>query len=598
MKGHACLLIFGLIILAMMSGCETVDKNDLDSPYDLTIERVSDGQIRLEWNYNSTYDDLLFIIGRKEGESEWNEVYDITQDNSEEYIDEIDTGSNVVYSYKVRAYYTEDSSYSEFSQQVGWFSSATNPTNLSITQETEASLLLTWEDNAIGEIGYKIDKRIEGSWNNAYAMLAPNTTTFTDSVELASEVAYRIYAYSGSSRTAYLEDSVLPSFPAPTNLEATQYSQEQIGLIWNVNSEQQSGFLVERKLGTGDYEQIGTTVDSTWVDFVGVPAASLEYRVRAYADSTDSEGQLYSAYSDAVTILFNISQEGSLLTATGGRDICVYNGYAFIACEYNGIQVVNVQNESHPVLEGTISLSGRCMSVYARDDMLYTTNYNGGLHVYDISDITSPIHVSYCETIDIPYDVEVTEIDDEPYAFIADGQANLVVIALSDDNPANPMIIQQLNTQGISYGIKIDQENLYLADGAEGVKKIDISDPANPQITDIITGIGEARSIVFFADRLLVASGQNGLTELSRASLSLVDRIDTIGFAMSCAYSAGYAYVADGTNGMVILDVTEPSGTYVVATIDTDTIAKSVFIANNFAYLTCNESLEIIQVRP
>ncbi len=598
MKGHAYLLIVGLIILAMMTGCETVDKEDLDAPYDLTIDKISEGKIRLEWSYGSNFDDLLFVIARKDGESEWNEIYAVTEDNSEEYIDEIDTNTNIVYSYKVKAYYTEDSSFSEFSQQVAWFSSSTAPTDLSITQETESTLMLTWEDNAIGESGYKIDKQIAGAWNNEYALLAANTVAYTDSVELASEVAYRIYAYAGTSRTTYLEDSVLPSFPAPTNLLATQYSQEQVGLIWNVNSEQQSGFLVERKLGTGSFELVGTTVDSTFVDFVGVPAASLEYRVRAYADSTGTDGELYSAYSDAVTMLFNISEEGFLMTATGGTDIFVYEGYAFIACEYNGVQIVNVQNESYPTLAGSISLPGRCMSVYVKDDMLYATNYNGGLHIFNIEDITSPVFVSYCETIDIPYDVEITTIDDEPYAFIADGQANLLVIALSDDVPAYPMIISQLNTQGISYGLKIDQTDLYLADGATGVKKIDISDPWNPQITDTETGIGEARSLVFFSNRLLVASGQNGLTELYRSDLSQIRRVDTSGFAMSVAYSAGYAYIADGTNGMVILDVTEPTGTYIVATIDSDSVSRAVFVANNFAYLASNLSLDIIQVRP
>ncbi len=598
MKGQAYLLIVGLIILLMMTGCETVDKDDLDAPESLSIEKVNEGKIRLEWSYGSNFDDLLFVIARKDGESEWNDYYAVTEDNSEEFIDEIDTNSSTVYSYKVRAYYTEESTFSEFSQQVAWFSSHTVPTNLGITQETESSLLLTWEDNAVGETGYKIDKQIAGSWHVEYALLSANSTTYTDSVELASQVAYRVYAFVGASRTPYLEDAVLPSFPAPTNLQATQYSQEQVGLMWNVNSTQHSGFLVERKLGTGSFESVGTTVDSTYVDFVGIPAASIEYRVRAYADSSGSEGKLYSAYSESVIMLFNISEEGSLPIATGGTDICVYEGYAFIACEYNGVQIVNVQNESSPTLVGSISLPGRCMSVFAKDDMLYATNYNGGLHIFDIRTITSPVHVSYCETVDIPYDVEVTTIDDEPYAFVADGQANLLVIALSEDVPANPMIIKQLNTPGISYGLKIDQNNLYLADGAEGVKKIDISDPYNPEITETKSGIGEARVLVFFSDRLLVASGQNGLTELSRGSLSQIRRVDTSGFAMSVAYSAGYAYIADGTNGMVIMDVMEPSGTYIVASIKSDSVSRAVFIANNFAYLISNDSLDIIQVRP
>ncbi len=597
MKGHAFLLIIGLAVILMIAGCETVNKDDLDAPDDLSIEKVTEGKIRLEWDYGSNFDDLLFIIARKEGDAEWNTTYAVTEDNDEEFIDEIETNSNVVYSYKVRAYYTEDSNYSEFSQQIAWFSPATVPTDLSITQASEETLKLTWEDNAIGEAGYKIDKKIDGYWKVEYVHLAENSTTYIDSVELASQVEYRIYAYSGLSRTEYLYDSVLPSFPAPTNLVATQYSQEQVGLMWNVNSEQQTGFLVERKLGTDEYELIASTADSTYVDFVGVPAARLEYRVRAYADSVGGE-PLFSAYSDEVSLLFNIGEEGSLLTAIGGRDICVYEGYAFIASEYNGIQIVNVQNESNPVLVGTINLAGRCMSVFAKNDILYATNHNGGLNTFDISSITSPVFLSYCETIDIPYDVEMTTIDDKPYAFVADGQANLVVIALDDDEPSNPRVISQLNTLGISYGLKIYQNYLYLADGAEGVKKIDISDPFNPEIVETATGIGEARSLAMYNDRLLVASGQNGLTELSRNSLAQWNRVDTGGFAMSVAYSQGYAYIADGANGMIIVDVTEPSGTYIIATIETDTLAKAVTIANNFAYLVNNESLEIIQVRP
>ena len=92
-----------------------------------------------------------------------------------------------------------------------------------------------------------------------------------------------------------------PTFFSPTLLTATAVSFSQIDLTWRDNSDNETGFRVQRRLGnSANWEEVGTTeADATTFSDVGLkPTTRYRYRVQAFNDA-DSSG--FSSQAEATT---------------------------------------------------------------------------------------------------------------------------------------------------------------------------------------------------------------------------------------------------------------------------------------------------------
>ena len=107
-----------------------------------------------------------------------------------------------------------------------------------------------------------------------------------------------------SESPASIEASATPTAPpvapaAPGSLTATVVSKSQINLTWTDNSANETGFKIERKLGTAAWSQIAITASNvTTYSSAGLTAnKTYSYRVRAANAAGDS------AYSNTVTAI-------------------------------------------------------------------------------------------------------------------------------------------------------------------------------------------------------------------------------------------------------------------------------------------------------
>ena len=221
------------------------------------------------------------------------------------------------YAYRIRAYNEDGESYSD------WIVLSTNqaltspdpPTNLEGVIDGSnpySQINLTWDDNSNDEAGFKIERdstqiAVVGAGVEQYQDAGLNPSTSYD---------YGVFAFnnagdSGLSNVITVITATIPTAPAaPTGLSASAVSSSQINLTWTDNSNNETGFKVERPdtsviatLGpnTQLYQHIGLNFDTAY-----------SYRVKAYNDIGSS-----------------LSNEATATTDNCSANQCGYNGFCY-----------------------------------------------------------------------------------------------------------------------------------------------------------------------------------------------------------------------------------------------------------------------------
>jgi hypothetical protein len=176
------------------------------------------------------------------------------------------------------------------------------PSLLQANAVSAAQINLGWNDNSTNETGFKIERaNFSGGPYSLLATVGPGTKSFSDlNLQGTTTYYYRIYAYNFIGASAYSNETnattlVVPPPIAPTNLLSTGFSQSQIDLTWNDNSNDETGFQIERATSvTGPFSQIATvSAGITGFSDIGINSyARFFYRVYAI------KGTISSAYSN------------------------------------------------------------------------------------------------------------------------------------------------------------------------------------------------------------------------------------------------------------------------------------------------------------
>jgi fibronectin type 3 domain-containing protein len=159
------------------------------------------------------------------------------------------------------------------------------PTNLVATGVSTSQIALSWTDNS-AEHYFKVLRSTNGTSFSVVAWVPANGTTYTDGGRAAGTTYYyRVQAYetggglsplSEIASAATLTSNTPP--PAASNLSAQAASPSQINLAWTDNSANESGFRIERAIGSGSFSLL----------------ASVGANVTAYADTGLTQNTTYS----------------------------------------------------------------------------------------------------------------------------------------------------------------------------------------------------------------------------------------------------------------------------------------------------------------
>ncbi len=177
----------------------------------------------------------------------------------------------------------------------------TAPSNLTATAISASQVNLTWSDNSSNETQFKIERKVGSTGSYAQiAAVAANSTSYSDAGRASNTTyCYRVSAYNANgnsySNEACATTQSIPLPASPSYLTATAFSSSQVSLTWSDNSSNETGFKIERKLGsTGAYAQITQVAANSTSYSDGGLASNTTYYYRVRASNAGGD----SAYSN------------------------------------------------------------------------------------------------------------------------------------------------------------------------------------------------------------------------------------------------------------------------------------------------------------
>jgi hypothetical protein len=171
------------------------------------------------------------------------------------------------------------------------------PSNLQATSQPGNGVQLQWQDNSTDETSFRVERRTGGgSFGDIHGTGVNATAYFDTTAAPGVTYTYRVRAINGAGSSAYsnLATVTMAGEQTPSNLAATATGSFAVTLTWNDNAASETGYSVEARLGTGDFDLIASLpANSQGYNATGLfPDSPYFFRVR----STGGQGN--SNYSN------------------------------------------------------------------------------------------------------------------------------------------------------------------------------------------------------------------------------------------------------------------------------------------------------------
>jgi subtilisin family serine protease len=270
------------------------------APSNLVASAVSPTQVNLSWADNSN-NETGFRVSRKTGSTgTWTVIGSVAASSTA--VQNTGLAEGTTYSYRLVAYNSAGESTSSNEVTVTTPASLPPaPTALTAVTASGTQINLVWNDNAGNESGFRISRKTgaSGVWA-VVGTVAANVTVFQNT-GLASGVTYyyRLVAWNVAGESPASNEASATTTPAgsgtvpaaPRELQVTALTINQAGLAWIDSSNNETGFQVQRRMGTsGSWATVGTVAAgvTTYLNAGLTSGATYYYRVKALNGATES----------------------------------------------------------------------------------------------------------------------------------------------------------------------------------------------------------------------------------------------------------------------------------------------------------------------
>ncbi|MCK4655328.1 MAG: T9SS type A sorting domain-containing protein, partial [Candidatus Cloacimonetes bacterium] len=316
--------------------------------------------------------------------------------------------------------------------------------------------------------------------------------------------------------------------------------------------------------------------------------------------------------TEAAILIFDIrdSLEPSLLGHVPihlamAFDIYVTGEYAYVSQLFMpdsraGIQIVDISDPTAPHEVSYYETDGYILGVYATSDYLYAclsieSEPFNGLLILDVSDPANPSEVNFLDFGGGPFGYWTQEVEVVGnYAYVASCSNGLKIVDVSD--PTAPNVVGAfISGDGCNRDVQVSGDYAYLTFDYMGEVSLvitNISNPTQPQQMGAC-GLSEGSIKFYIAGNYAYVARQEGYGEGGLLIISISDpanpfevgSCDTEGSPFKIDGDVGFAYLAAGSGGLVVADVSDVSVPIPVADWYTGSIAHSVEVVGNYAYI-------------
>lgn len=171
-------------------------------------------------------------------------------------------------------------------------------------------------------------------------------------------------------------------------------------------------------------------------------------------------------------------------------------------------------------------------------------------------------------------------------AFVADGGQGLRIVNIN--NPAAPVLIATYDTPSYARSVAVAGEHAYVADDASGLLVISIANPAAPTLAGGYNTPGTAMGVAVSGNLALVAdyTGLQAFNISNPASPVLTStNYPASGIVYDVAIAGDQAYVAVGAGGLYTYSLLNPASPAFLAIHDTPGTAQRVEVQGEHAFI-------------
>ncbi|MDI6788407.1 MAG: fibronectin type III domain-containing protein, partial [Planctomycetota bacterium] len=318
------------------------------------------------------------------------------------------------------------------------------PANLSANPFSPSRIDLAWQDKSNTETGFEIQRSSSDSFSSpvSFTVIA-NTISYSDTALTENTTYYyRVASYNLVGRSAWssVDSATTPQVPVsparPLNLTATATSLSQIRLQWSDDSNNETGFRIERKIGLAGTYELLTNVSANSTSFLNTgitTGTTYYYRIRAYniAGPSDWSNEASVAMPVAPTAPGNLS----INLISSSRADLLWND--------------NSDNEDGFKIERKVAVSGIYSTIATSSVNTYTdsTLADGTVYYYRVwayniigNSVTATNEATITTTLNAPSVLTATL-----------GASLQVILAWSDNSFSEAGFKIERSTDGINY---------------------------------------------------------------------------------------------------------------------------------------------------